>query len=201
LPPGETFDRSFFADIVLDSLKKKFAQIPDPNSEKGHFVPLDNARANLAEHEIQSNNLTRLSHRASSSDLGPADFWCFGYLKVMLEGSLFEPAEELQEKVTDILASIPTPTFRAVFNEWKTRFLRCIETFHTRDGIGAMTHLRSETRLGFGIWFESQFVFVLSLASDPLRRIVSYFPPALDTFLVTSPVNIAAVKADSTTLR
>jgi hypothetical protein len=28
LPPGETFDRSFFVDIILDSLKKKFTQIP-----------------------------------------------------------------------------------------------------------------------------------------------------------------------------
>jgi hypothetical protein len=37
LPPGETFDRSFFVDIVLDSLKKKFAQILDPNPEKGRF--------------------------------------------------------------------------------------------------------------------------------------------------------------------
>jgi hypothetical protein len=34
LPPGETFDRSFF---VLDSLKKKLAQIPDLNPEKGHI--------------------------------------------------------------------------------------------------------------------------------------------------------------------
>jgi hypothetical protein len=34
LPPGQTFDRSFFVDIVLDSLKKKLIQIPDPNPEK-----------------------------------------------------------------------------------------------------------------------------------------------------------------------
>jgi hypothetical protein len=37
LPPGETFDQSFFLDIVLDSLKKKLAQIPDLNPEKNHF--------------------------------------------------------------------------------------------------------------------------------------------------------------------
>jgi hypothetical protein len=34
LPPGETFDRSLFVDIVPDSLKKKFSQIPEPNPEK-----------------------------------------------------------------------------------------------------------------------------------------------------------------------
>jgi hypothetical protein len=37
LPPGETFDRFFFMGIVLDSLKKKLAQIHDPNPEKDHF--------------------------------------------------------------------------------------------------------------------------------------------------------------------
>jgi hypothetical protein len=38
LPPRETFDLFFFVGIVLDSLKKKSAQIPDPNPEKDHFV-------------------------------------------------------------------------------------------------------------------------------------------------------------------
>jgi hypothetical protein len=34
---GEVLDRSFFMDIVLDSLKKKLAQISNLNPEKGHF--------------------------------------------------------------------------------------------------------------------------------------------------------------------
>jgi hypothetical protein len=45
----------------------------------------------------------------------------------MLEGSSFETAEEVQEKVTDILMSIPTSTFRALFEKWKSQLLRCIE--------------------------------------------------------------------------
>jgi hypothetical protein len=75
LPPGETFNRSFFVDIVLNSLKKKLAQIPDPNPEKDHFSYLDNARRQLADHDIYANNLIWLSHPAGSPDLAPADFW------------------------------------------------------------------------------------------------------------------------------
>jgi hypothetical protein len=45
----------------------------------------------------------------------------------MLAGSSFETAEELQEKVTDILTPILTSTFGAAFEEWKSRLLRCIE--------------------------------------------------------------------------
>jgi hypothetical protein len=74
LPPGETLDRSLFVDIVLDSVKKKFAQIPDPSTEKVHVLHLDNGRPHLADQEIRANNLTPLSHPAYSPDLAPADF-------------------------------------------------------------------------------------------------------------------------------
>jgi hypothetical protein len=37
LPPDETFDRSFFVDIVLGSSNKKFAQNTGPNPDKGRF--------------------------------------------------------------------------------------------------------------------------------------------------------------------
>jgi hypothetical protein len=105
LPPGETLDRSFFGDIVLDSWKKKLAQTPDPNPEKGSLLHLDNARPHLANHEIQTNNLTGLSHPADSPYLVTIDFWSFGSLKTMMEGCSFETTEELQGKVTEILIS------------------------------------------------------------------------------------------------
>jgi hypothetical protein len=126
-PPGETFDQSFFVDIVLSSLKQKLAQNPDSNPEKGHFLHLDNTRPHLADREMRSNNLTRVPHPVYSPDLAPADFWLFGYLKMMLEGHSFQTAEELQEKVKNIIVSIPTSTFRAVFEKWKNRLLQCIE--------------------------------------------------------------------------
>jgi hypothetical protein len=73
---------------------------------------LDNASSRLADPVIQANHLTRVSHPAYSQGFTAADLWLFEYLKIMLEWSSFEPADELQEKVTDILMSIPT--FRTV---------------------------------------------------------------------------------------
>jgi hypothetical protein len=55
LPPGETFDRSFFVDIVMDSQKTR-AQIPDSNPEKRHFLRLDNPRSHLP--IMKSNQIT-----------------------------------------------------------------------------------------------------------------------------------------------
>jgi hypothetical protein len=126
LPREETFDQFFFADMVLDSLKKNSPKFP-MRVQKGPLLYLASARPHLADHEIRANNLTRLSHPAYSPVFTPADFWLFGYLKVILEGSSFEMAKELQEKTTDILMSIPTSTFRAVFDEWKSQLLRRIE--------------------------------------------------------------------------
>jgi hypothetical protein len=80
------------ADVHSSTLKKALAQIPDANPEKGHCWHLDNTRPHLTDHEIQANNLARLSHTAYGSDMAPADFWLFGCLKVMLKGSSFETA-------------------------------------------------------------------------------------------------------------
>jgi hypothetical protein len=66
---GETFDWFFFVDIVLDSLKKKLTQIPDPNRDKGHCLRLEHARPHLADHEIQANKLTGAFDPAHSPDL------------------------------------------------------------------------------------------------------------------------------------
>jgi hypothetical protein len=92
-------------------------------SRKGPFLHLDNARPHSADHEIQENNLIRLSHPTYSPELAPADFWFFVYPKVMLEESSFETSEEQQEKVTGILISIPTSTIKTVFEEWKKNLI------------------------------------------------------------------------------
>jgi hypothetical protein len=91
------------SDIVLGSLKKKLAQISDPNPEKGYLLHLDLSRQHLADHEILANNLTSLSHPADILDFAPTDFWLFGHLKMMLEESSFEMAEDLQENGMDTL--------------------------------------------------------------------------------------------------
>jgi hypothetical protein len=98
-PSGETFDRSVFMDIVLDSFKKKSPEFPVGIEKRATFCLRITA----------------------------VYFWLFGYLKGMLERSSFETVENLQEKVTYILMVITTATFRASFEEWKSRLLRCIE--------------------------------------------------------------------------
>jgi hypothetical protein len=134
LPPGETFDRSFFVDNFLEILKKKLAQIPDVNPEKSHFciwtMPTPIWPITKFKQITRPGCPIQLTARFC-----PARFLLFGYLKMMLEVSSFERAEELQEKVTNNLMSNPTSTFKAVFEEQKSQLLRCIEAngeYHKR---------------------------------------------------------------------
>jgi hypothetical protein len=67
---------SLHQDSVLDSLKKKLAQIPDPNLEKGHVLNLDNAEVPQLAFSDQMSLIPDLSVRDQNgicwcrSDLG-----------------------------------------------------------------------------------------------------------------------------------
>jgi hypothetical protein len=124
LPPGEAFDRSFFMDIVLDSLKKMVAQIPDPNPQNGYFciwIMTDSVWPIMKFNQITSTG----GFLQFTVQIWPHPI--SGYLNVNLEGSSFETAEELKTKITDILMLIPTLPFRTVFQEWQSRLLGCTE--------------------------------------------------------------------------
>jgi hypothetical protein len=140
--------------IIADSLKKNLTQIPDPNPEKGHFLYLDNARPRFPDHEIQANNLIRLSHPAHSLDLAPAGFWPFGYLKVMVKGSSFETAEEMHEKVTNILMSIPTSTSEQYLRNGKvdcSDALKQVESIFKNAPSQRSAYIAKRDKLGTGL--------------------------------------------------
>jgi hypothetical protein len=46
----------------------------------------------------------------------------------MLEGCIFETAEELLSKVEEIVDPIPSIKFMEVFVEWKNRLAECVRT-------------------------------------------------------------------------
>jgi hypothetical protein len=84
-------------------------------------------RPNLAYDELKTNDFIRWFHPPDNQDFTLANLWLFGYLKIMLEGSSFETAEDLQGQMMEILMLILVFPFGAVFEEWKIRLLRCLE--------------------------------------------------------------------------
>lgn len=63
-----------------------------------------------------------------SPDLAPSDYFLFGYLSFMLEGYFFKTANELFDKVTEILTSIPNYMFKNAYDEWPRRLQLVIDT-------------------------------------------------------------------------
>jgi histone-lysine N-methyltransferase SETMAR len=60
-------------------------------------------------------------HPPYSPDLTPCDFFLFGYVKHVLEGSEFPSEETLLAAIQRILSDLTGDTLRAVFAKWVER--------------------------------------------------------------------------------
>ena len=74
--------------------------------------------------------LKRLDSPPYSPDLAPSDFFLFGYLKRKIEGYELNDENQLFEKVSETLYSIPNQLFVAAYEEWIIR----LETDMNSDG-------------------------------------------------------------------
>ena len=129
LPPGGRFNREYFEE-VLDEMAAEIRKRRPVNGTKGMKIHLDNARPHIVPGKIDELEMTRLPHPPYSPDLAPSDFFLFGYLKNMLQGTSFARADELFDEVFKILHGMPRDVFNKAYQEWIKRLTMCIE----RDG-------------------------------------------------------------------
>jgi len=126
LPPGESFTKRFFEDVVIENFASEVA-IPKTRDKKRKIkIHCDNSRTHLIDEKLHQLNVPRLVHPSYSPDLAPCDFFLFGYVKTCLEGIVFESTEELIQTTTQLLRSIPQHMFENVYREWVSRLERCI---------------------------------------------------------------------------
>jgi hypothetical protein len=89
-----------------------------------------NARPQLAKRlkqYLEDNNLKSAPHPLYYPDLALNDFFLFGHVKRLLQGTEFQTAEEFLDGVVRILADIPLETLMATFHEWFQRLQACID--------------------------------------------------------------------------
>jgi hypothetical protein len=72
-------------------------------------------------------SLHRARHLPHSPNLALSDFWLFGYLKEVLQGSSFHEPDELLFALQEILREVDHSTLDAVFQEWMIRLQKCID--------------------------------------------------------------------------
>lgn len=116
LPIGQKFNRNFFEQKVLGDLSSTI-------KTNGIFLHMDNARPHLVYKKLNELGIKRLDHPPYSPDLAPSDFFLFGFLKKLLEGEEFNSANELFDRVTEILNGISKSILKSVYDEWMNRLL------------------------------------------------------------------------------
>jgi hypothetical protein len=76
---------------------------------------------------MEDHSLRMAPHPPYSADRVPSDFFLFGYVKKMLQGSEFQSVEELLEVIVRILNAIPTDILIGIFHDWIKKLKACID--------------------------------------------------------------------------
>ena len=122
----EKFNKKYFVETILKNLTDNIIKKRPLKKCSGIKIHVDNARPHQANEEIKKYGLVRLVHPPYSPDLAPSDFFLFGYLKKMLEGSSFKDDDDVIEKVREILESMDHTLLKNSYYEWIKRLKKCI---------------------------------------------------------------------------
>jgi transposase len=129
LPKGQKWTSQSYIDHILPEI----CALRDARDRRKVVVHADNARPHVAKRVnqyLEDNNLKSAPHPPYSPDLAPNNFFLFGHVKRLLQGTEFQTAEELFDAVVRILADIPLETLMATFHKWLQR----LQAFIDRDG-------------------------------------------------------------------
>lgn len=128
VPPGQTMNATFYVN-VLDRLRKRILRVrPDiADSWKLHHDNAPCHTALLVREFLANHRVATLPHPPYSPDIAPADFFLFPRLKRDLKGNRFSSVENIQGAVTASLKGISEREFQKAYEQWESRYTRCVE--------------------------------------------------------------------------
>jgi hypothetical protein len=118
----------------IECVVRPLAGFCDPEGRKPHQkrvvvhfdnVPAHNTRA--VQEYLADCGFRRMNHPAYSPDLAPCDFVLIGVMKENFSGMRFARADELFQRVEDLLGGLSDDTIRTVVEEWIRRLELCCE--------------------------------------------------------------------------
>ena len=127
LPKGCKWTSQYYIENILPEI----CALRVAGDRRRLVVHADNARPHVSrkvKEYLEGQSLRTAPHPPYSPDLAPSDFFLFGDVKRMLQGSEFQATEELLEAVVAILNAIPAETLIGTFHEWMNRLQTCIDT-------------------------------------------------------------------------
>uniref|UniRef100_A0A0A9YM19 Mariner Mos1 transposase n=1 Tax=Lygus hesperus TaxID=30085 RepID=A0A0A9YM19_LYGHE len=128
VPAGKTiWSQKFYLEVLqraVESVKQK-----RPEWRQGNFyLHHENTYANnlLMQEFFSSHNISPLPHPPYSPDLAPCDFFLYPMIHKHFNERRLENLDSVKKETALALNNIPRNYFQACFEEWKTRFSRCI---------------------------------------------------------------------------
>lgn len=119
LPQNQSFTKNFYENYVLRKL--------DITTGQKIFFHCDNSRIHLCPEVFKQLGIERLEHPPYSPDIAPSDFFLFGFIKKLIEGMNFKDENDLYQKISETLHSIPKQYFINAYNEWLKRLEEVIK--------------------------------------------------------------------------
>lgn len=129
LPANQTVNKEYYLSVMRRLREAIRLKRPDLWKDNSWFLHHDNAPAHTAlilRDHFAKNSTNIVPQPPYSPDLAPCDFWLFSKLKRTLRGNRFDSIEEIKDKSKKELMAIPAIEFEKCFEEWKTRWHKCI---------------------------------------------------------------------------
>ena len=130
VPEGSKFNSTFVLEL-LEELSKVVLRFRPKLGLRNLILHWDNAtphRSSVTMSRLADFGLSVPSHPPYSPDVAPSDFFLFGYLKDRIRGNSFMTTDELVSRITSLISEIPRLTLEKVFQEWKDRLSKVIQT-------------------------------------------------------------------------
>jgi len=131
-PQGQTVNQKFYLEVLkrlCEAVGRKHSELWQSGEWLLHH---DNAPAHTAlsvQQFLMKNGMTTASHPPTPRTWHPAIFFLFPRMKRDLKGKRFRNVEEVREKkTTEALKAITLQEFQNCFEQWKKRWVKCIDS-------------------------------------------------------------------------
>jgi histone-lysine N-methyltransferase SETMAR len=118
VPEGVKIDTNYFADNIIDEMARLCYPQGRRRRERRVMLHFDNAPipcTGMVRDRMAAAELERMEHPPYSPDLGPCDFFLFGYVKGKLMGKQCETPEDIVSEVRNIIEGIRPDFLKSVF--------------------------------------------------------------------------------------
>ncbi|XP_046396633.1 histone-lysine N-methyltransferase SETMAR-like [Ischnura elegans] len=129
VPAGQTVNGQYYAGVIR-RLKDRVHRVR-PEKKNDWVLHHDNAPVHtcLTVTEVLArNNVATLPQPPYSPDVAPSDFFLFPRMMKDLKGKRFGTVQAVEAASTRVLNNIPVEEFQKAFEQWKTRWQRCVDS-------------------------------------------------------------------------